>query len=361
MMAFKKLVDWSKKEFSYLPWRQDVTLYRVLVSEIMLQQTTVPVVIKYFEPFLEKFPDISALAKATEEDVCLAWKGLGYYRRARHLRHIAIQVVEQHGGKIPSELQVLQSLKGVGPYTASALLAFGENKKTLAIDANVERVLARFYGKLTSKGPKLHRELMLDFNKGMILSEMEKFGPANLHGALMDLGRTFCRANSADCTSCPLSSSCFAHQNKSLTFSLKGEKKEGIELNLLRLVIENADQILLYKKNQKEWLSGQWELPTFVFPSRQLVLFHQYPVFPNDSFSNKFMQLPLVKTNITKYKINNYVSRLNEKEASRVGVLSSNSNSSSGLSSRYQYVLKSDLPKIHLSTATEKVLSLING
>lgn len=117
---FKKLIQWSTKDFSELPWRKKRTLYRTLVSEIMLQQTTVSTVINHFERFLREYPDIKSLAASTEDQIVMSWKGLGYYRRARNLRKAAIDIQKNHGGRIPTSYELLLEINGIGPYTASA-------------------------------------------------------------------------------------------------------------------------------------------------------------------------------------------------------------------------------------------------
>ncbi|RPJ67810.1 MAG: A/G-specific adenine glycosylase, partial [Alphaproteobacteria bacterium] len=133
---FLKLIEWSNDQYSHLPWRSQRTLYRTLVSEIMLQQTTVGTVLNHFEKFLSEYPTIFDLAQTNEEQICISWKGLGYYRRARSLRSLAIQIVEQFKGEIPTDLASLLKLKGIGPYTANAIVAIGADLRGLAVDAN---------------------------------------------------------------------------------------------------------------------------------------------------------------------------------------------------------------------------------
>ena len=157
---FKELIHWSKSQYHHLPWRENRTMYRTLVSEIMLQQTTVGTVLNYFEKFLKQYPNIKSLAKSTEEEVCIAWKGLGYYRRARNLRLLAIQIEEKFKGNIPIDEMALMELKGIGPYTCNALISIGADREALAVDANLERVLARYYGLSDLKGLKLQKKLL---------------------------------------------------------------------------------------------------------------------------------------------------------------------------------------------------------
>jgi A/G-specific adenine glycosylase len=315
---FKKLITWSEKEFSHLPWRKKRSLYRTLVSEIMLQQTTVSTVLNHFERFVSEYPDIETLASASEEQITMSWKGLGYYRRARNLRKAAIDIQENFKGKIPATMENLLSINGVGPYTASALIAIGNNKPALAVDANLERVLARIYGVKIEKGPKLLKAIQTMYGEGEIFPDMNKLGPRALNEALMDLGRVYCQARKADCDLCPVRSGCHAFQkSRPLDYPIVKETvKESHELDLLRVVVLKDDKVLSYQKKDSEWLAGQWELPTFVLSSSDQAL-SQYPTLslaPKLSKKINVKNLKTFKTAITKYKITNRILVLGEKE-----------------------------------------------
>ena len=303
---FSQLIHWSKDQYSHLPWRNERTLYRTLVSEIMLQQTTVGTVLNHFEVFLNEYPTIEKLAAASEEEVCVSWKGLGYYRRARNLRNLAIQIVERFDGAIPIDLDSLLGLKGIGPYTANAIVAIGADKRGLAVDANLERVLSRFYGIQIAKGPKLQQKLFKDFAENKIVPEIGKLSARNLNEAFMDLGRILCQARKASCTLCPLKENCVAFKTGTpLLFPLEGDKKEGSDLyiKLLRVIVKEKNKILFYQKSEKEWLAGQWELPTFMLDTNDEKL-KQYPKIKT---KKSYETLTSFKTGITKYKIENFV------------------------------------------------------
>ncbi|MFA5583690.1 MAG: A/G-specific adenine glycosylase [Bacteriovoracaceae bacterium] len=306
-MNLDKLLEWSKREFHYLPWRSERTLYRTLVSEIMLQQTTVSTVLNHFERFLEEFPTLSHLAQASEEELLIAWKGLGYYRRAKNLKKIAEHITEKFNSEIPDDYQTLISIPGIGPYTANALIAIGKNQKALAIDANLERVISRLFALKEAKGIKLQNKINELFNQNKIFKDVKSYRALN--EALMDLGRTHCQARRVSCELCLLKTHCQALKEKkvlSYPVDLK-EKKASVEheLKLLRLVIARKNQILVYKKNEKEWLAGQYELPTFITETTDEKL-DQYPRIEFDT-----SDLPSVKTSITKYKITNFALKLN--------------------------------------------------
>ena len=256
----QELINWSKKNYSDLPWRRKRSLYNTLVSEIMLQQTTVGTVINHFDKFINKYPTIEALSKTSEEEICIAWKGLGYYRRARNLRKAAIGIVEDFQGKIPLDFEKLKTIPGIGEYTASALLAIGANKKALAIDANLERVLSRLYRISVEKGPKLQKELKTLFEQGKLFKGRSNLNWRNLNESLMDLGRVYCQANKVDCLACPLSKDCAVANENPLIYPSKlkkGKKRESIDLELLRVLVKKDNLFLAYKKSENEWLSGQ--------------------------------------------------------------------------------------------------------
>lgn len=319
---FSKLIQWSKQEFSHLPWRKDRSLFRTLVSEIMLQQTTVPTVLNHFEAFLKRFPDLQSLASASEEEVCIYWKGLGYYRRARSLRKACGEILEKYGGKIPKDYSKLIDISGIGAYTANALCAIGSNVKSLPLDANLERVLSRIFLVEGLKGAPLQRKLYSLFERGKILEDMQDWGPRQLSEALMDLGRTFCRAQKASCETCPVSFSCKAYREDRVESFLYAQKEKLIlkkkmhSLSLLRIVVKKGNEILVYQKTPGEWLEGQLELPTFIIESSDPVLI-QYPELP-EKMTLDLESFKSFSTSITKYKIVNYLWEITEKEFKKV-------------------------------------------
>lgn len=346
---FSNLISWSESQYSHLPWREKRTLYKTLVSEIMLQQTTVGTVLNHFERFLVEYPTIFDLAKSTEEQVCISWKGLGYYRRARSLRSLAIQIVENFEGKIPTNLSDLLKLKGIGPYTANAIVAIGADKKALAVDANLERVLARFYGVEVLKGPKLQKQLWHDFEHKKIMAEMDGMSARALNEALMDLGRIICQARKASCTLCPLKLGCKAFQSGDpLQYPIEGEKKisEDLYIKVLRVVVTDKKKILVYQKSAKEWLAGQWELPTFIFETNDEKL-KQYPTIKS---KKGYADLDMIKTGITKYNIFNYILVMElgefEKLSKKIDI---------------DYVFKTNSDALNASTSTLKVLKRIQA
>ena len=193
------LLDWYAREQRDLPWRREPSPYRVLVSELMLQQTQVDRVIPYFERFLDRFPTLEALAGATRASVIEAWGGLGYNRRAVYLHRLAQAVCERYLGILPRDRKALLALPGIGPYTAGAILSIGFGEDASAIDTNVQRVLSRYHGR---PGPSPSE---LD---ALARSLVPPGGAGDWNQALMDLGAAVCRARAPRCLQCPLRAGC---------------------------------------------------------------------------------------------------------------------------------------------------------
>lgn len=204
MTVFSRLVRWYRKEGRDLPWRgEGRTPYRVLVSEFMLQQTQVDRVIPLFENFMTQFPDWETLASAPQAEVVKAWKGLGYNMRAMRLKALAETVVREHKGTLPDDERLLLALKGIGPYTSRAIQAFAFDKRVLAPDTNVRRVLTRYF-----KGPKTDPKA---FNEKLWLAwekDVPRKGGNETNQALMDLGASICTARKPSCEACPVKASC---------------------------------------------------------------------------------------------------------------------------------------------------------
>lgn len=314
-MDVKKLISWSKKNYSKLPWRESRSVYSTWISEVMLQQTTVYTVKNRLNDFLEKFPTVDALARATEEELLIAWKGLGYYQRAKNLKKAAEYIRLELNGEFPSSIDDLQKIPGIGPYTSSALISIGMNQKALAIDANLERVLARYYGLKNYKGVKLKEEIQDLFDTGKIL-EMKVSSWREFNEAIMDLGREICQARRAECLLCPIQNNCAAFKSGnplSIPMISPKEKKEKFDLDLIRLVSIHQGKIAVVKKQKGEWLAGQYELPTYVISTSDVNL-KQYPNYDK----KKIGDLPFIKTGITKYKIKNFYKKESIKNISEI-------------------------------------------
>ncbi len=270
------LLVWYDKSRRRLPWRplpgQSVDPYRVWLSEIMLQQTTVAAVGPYFQSFVKRWPTMNALAAAPVDEIMSAWSGLGYYSRARNLHACAMRVAAEYGGSLPNEEAALKALPGIGPYTAAAIAAIAFGKQTAPVDGNIERVLARLFA-VREKLPAA---------KPMLRSLAQALAPQSRAGdfaqAMMDLGATICTPKSPTCESCPWIRSCAARKS-GLERALPArstKKKRPLRRGTAFVVISGGSEILLRRRPPKGLLGGMHETPMSAweanFPSDPLCL-----------------------------------------------------------------------------------------
>lgn len=202
----RKLAAWYRRNHRDLPWRKTRDPYRVLVSELMLQQTQVSRVIEFYDRFIERYPDIHTLAAAKPRHVRESWEGLGYYARARNLHALSREVVREHDGVMPSKPDELRSLPGVGAYTAGAVASFAFEQRAATVDTNVARVLSRVFA------PKAHLKSGRGAKKLWAFAEavLPRTGRAawTHNQALMELGALVCVARKPKCRMCPLRKEC---------------------------------------------------------------------------------------------------------------------------------------------------------
>ena len=255
----RDLHDWFRETQREFPWRVERTPYKVWVSEVMLQQTRASVVVAYFERWLKLFPDVQALADASLEQVIKAWEGLGYYSRARNLHAGARQIVEEFGGQIPSQKEALGSVRGLGPYTVGAILSFGFNQRTPAVDGNVTRVLSRYFlieEDVSRQGTKRlieeKAEELLDAKEPWVTAE-----------ALIELGATVCLPK-PKCPACPLRRGCRAYlEEKAESLPIKKSQERSTELWRAVLLIFVGNEILLKKGEAGKVMADLYEFPYF--------------------------------------------------------------------------------------------------
>lgn len=242
-----------------LPWQQNPTPYRVWVSEIMLQQTQVSVVIPYYASFMQRFPDIAPLAEATQDDVMAHWAGLGYYSRARNLHKAAGLIVDSHAGDFPDDLEAVEALPGIGRSTAGSILTFSMNQSHPILDGNVKRVLARRFA--VDGWPGKSHVLKLLWRLSEQLTPGERAGHYNQ--AMMDLGATLCSRGKPGCERCPLQSSCEAFMLDRISdYPGRKPKKRLPEKTIRMLLVRNLDgEILLEKRPQSGIWAGLWSFP----------------------------------------------------------------------------------------------------
>ena len=256
----KSLLQWYAQSGRELPWRHKggahPNPYIVLVSELMLQQTTVKTVLAYFDKFIARFPTIESLAKADQEEVNLYWQGLGYYTRARSLKQSAEIIIDKFGGVFPSKKEDVLKLKGLGPYTIASFLALAFNAPETVVDGNVIRIICRLYH-LTGPVDEILPQIR---EKADALTD--KSNAADYASAIMDLGATICTPKNPACAICPVQSFCLSKDKPDLEAIPSRKKTAKREFNGYVYLIENKKgEILIRKRTEKGLLHGLYEFP----------------------------------------------------------------------------------------------------
>ncbi|MCR5940731.1 A/G-specific adenine glycosylase [Ochrobactrum sp. XJ1] len=261
-----KLLRWYDRHHRVLPWRVGPAEqasgakpdpYRVWLSEIMLQQTTVETVKSYFMKFVERWPSVQAIAQASEDDILRAWAGLGYYSRARNLKKCADAVASQHNGRFPDNAIALKDLPGIGDYTSAAIAAIAFGEAVAVVDGNVERVISRLYT-IDTPLPAAKTEIRALMGQ---LTPIDR--PGDFAQAMMDLGATICTPRRPACAICPLSDDCMALKSRDPEeFPVKAPKAEKpVRTGAAFVAIARDRSILLRKRKGEGLLAGMTEVP----------------------------------------------------------------------------------------------------
>jgi A/G-specific adenine glycosylase len=276
-----RLLAWYDRHRRRLPWRappgEHADPYRVWLSEIMLQQTTVKAVGPYFEKFLARWPDVMALGGADLDDVLRMWAGLGYYSRARNLHACAVAVMRDHGGVFPDTEEGLRALPGIGPYTAAAIAAIAFDRRTMPVDGNIERVVSRLFAveeALPQAKPliqQLAATLLGPTRAGDVKTRAcdvrtracdVKTRAGDSAQALMDLGASICTPKKPACALCPFSEDCVARSRGDReSFPRKAPKKAGALRRGAAFVVIRGDELLVRSRPEKGLLGGMTEVP----------------------------------------------------------------------------------------------------
>lgn len=253
------LLEWYYTHKRNLPWRLSRDPYRIWVSEVIMQQTRVNQGLAYYERFLEKFPDINSLARASEEEVLSVWKGLGYYTRARNMHHAALQISKKYNGVFPRAYHSLLSLKGIGKYTAAAVSSICNDEPYPVVDGNVTRVFSRIYGVSEPSGSTISVKKIYHIAESMIPDS----NPGDFNQAVMEFGALHCKPANPLCEDCLLSTYCYAFNNN-CTDSLPVKKKEIVKrdrfFNYLCLVTPD-NRILMQQRTGNDIWKNLWDLP----------------------------------------------------------------------------------------------------
>lgn len=252
------LLQWYDENKRSMPWRETDDPYRIWVAEIMLQQTRVDTVREYYLRFLEAFPTVEALAAADRDAVLKLWEGLGFYARARHMHEAAQHVVEEHDGKVPATKEAIQDLKGVGPYTAAAVLSIAYQKPHAVLDGNVIRVLSRVFAvdeDATTSSTKRHLRRLAN---ELLPSER----PGDFNQALMELGALVCTPRTPTCNRCPVQEACRAYAAGTQSdYPVTPESTPVPHHDIAVGLVEKDDHLLIQRRPDDGLLGGLWEFP----------------------------------------------------------------------------------------------------
>jgi A/G-specific adenine glycosylase len=255
----QSLVEWFEEEKRDLPWRHTKDPYKIWVSEVMLQQTRVDTVIPYYNRFMESFPTLELLAEAPQEYLLKHWEGLGYYSRARNLQAGVREVLENYGGIVPDNRYEISKLKGVGPYTAGAILSIAYNKPEHAVDGNVMRVLSRVLN--------IHDDIALPKTKKIFEAAVEELidphNASSFNQGLMELGALICSPTSPKCLLCPVREYCTAfNEGEPEKLPVKSKKVKMKHISYDVFVCEDeVGRILMEQRPASGLLANMWQFP----------------------------------------------------------------------------------------------------
>ncbi len=268
----KKLRGWYARNKRELPWRATRDPYRIWLSEIMLQQTTVATVTPYFERFLDRFPDVTSLAKASESDVLRLWEGLGYYSRARNIFKTATIILEQYNGEFPQQLDELQMLPGIGRYTAGAIVSFAYNRPAPIVEANTQRLYARLAGYAGDLTKSAGKKLLWNVAEELLPSRQA----GSFNQALMELGSQICTPAEPACQRCPVSGYCVANRtNRQHEIPQPKKKPEISSVTHICVAVEKGKKFLLHQYRETERWAGLWDFPRWEMGASEVDLFER--------------------------------------------------------------------------------------
>jgi A/G-specific adenine glycosylase len=297
----QKLHQWFLKEARSLPWRKPLSAtstlrdpYRVWVSEIMLQQTQVVTVIPYFEKWMQRWPTLQRLAEAPEVDVLDAWEGLGYYSRARNIQATAKYISQDLQGNFPENRNEIEALKGVGPYTAGAILSLAYNQAEAILDGNLIRVFSRYYTLMGDPKSSQNQKTLWQYADLWVKTQSTQAQITN--ESLMELGAKICSPKNPQCPICPLSTSCLALQEGEVEYWPRPTpKQEKIIWRGVAVWVQDQDKTLVVKGKEQPFLKSTLCLPLLHLPT---------------SFNSELS----IRHNITKYNIQLSILKLDLKQ-----------------------------------------------
>ncbi|MDE7469122.1 MAG: A/G-specific adenine glycosylase [Desulfovibrionaceae bacterium] len=275
------LTTWYEENKRDLPWRRTLLPYHIWISEMMLQQTQMTRGVSYFERWIARFPSIEDVANASIEELYKYWEGLGYYSRVRNIHITAKRIIEEYDGIIPDDVEILEGLQGIGPYTARAIASIAYNKDVPVVDANVIRIITRIFGikdiiSLQSTQSKIYD----------IVNTLLPLGNARtFNQAMMEFGAILCNAQ-PPCYECPFSRSCHAYTNNCVNeLPAHAPKKEINRYSTIALLLVYDNTVLMRKRPKRGLWANLWEFPEYVFTPTSHALPEQHALFSHNKNS----------------------------------------------------------------------------
>lgn len=336
----ESLLSWYGRHKRDLPFRRTRDPYKIWLSEIMLQQTTMGAVIPYYERFVAKYPDPASVARANEAELLALWQGLGYYSRIRNFQAACRSVVSDFGGDMPRDFAGLRALKGVGDYTAAAVASIAFDAPHAVVDGNVKRVLARLFAFAGELGENTSTAFFTA-RAGELLDEGH---PGDFNQAVMELGATVCRPKNPQCLLCPVAAFCRAKKGNPEKYPVK-KKAEFVEVDFHALVIARGNEILLKKPDGKSLIAGMWELPG-IYEARRAPEPDWSRMEGLKISSGKALKLGSVKHGITNKKI---TAHAYSHPFGKVG------------DEAYELLTPGEMSRITLNTLSKKILAKFSG
>ena len=300
----RRLLAWYAKHARDLPWRKSSNPYRVWVSEVMLQQTQVETVKPYFQRFMKAFPTVKKLATADEQQVLRLWEGLGYYRRARGLHAAAQQIVAEHRGRFPQDVETLQTLPGIGRYTAGAIVSIAFDQRAPILEANTIRLFARLLAYREDPTKSAGQKLLWQTAEDVL----PRKDIARFNQALMELGSLVCKPNNPNCEACPVASLCATCESGAqASIPATAKKVKFTDLNEAAVVVRKNGKVLVRQCAEGERWAGLWDFPRFAIDA-------EGPLFVREELIAKVQEqtgiqikpgalLKTLKHGVTRYRI----------------------------------------------------------
>ncbi|MGM0479674.1 MAG: A/G-specific adenine glycosylase [Bacteroidota bacterium] len=258
MHDFSLLIrSWYRQNGRSLPWRETINPYLIWLSEVILQQTRVDQGKAYYEKFVQHYPTVEDLARASEEEILNDWQGLGYYSRARNLHFAAHQIVNDFNGEFPDSYKGIKSLKGVGDYTAAAIASFAFNLPHAVVDGNVYRVLSRYFADATPIDSTQGKKLFAAYARELL----PKDDPASFNQAIMELGALVCKPTSPDCEHCPVHQNCLAFREGQVQHYPVKKKKTKVEVRYFHYCIASDREMQIEQRTGQGIWKNMYQFP----------------------------------------------------------------------------------------------------